>query len=255
MMTGGAVGTFIGSWAYGLVGGYGWRYVFFLGIAPAILLGVIRRRMFEPDRFADVQQRRQAVAAGRATAADDHQFMSFVPLQLFNRENRYNTMVGLLFGWDRFGDLDHQHLAADDPLLVAQKSGADATAAVPLVSHGIMLWSLGGIFGYIAFGFLADSLGRRLTVGLYSAGTIAAGLTLYLGLDAYYPWYPVVCRSSAFSCSGCSRALPSICRNCSRPRSARPRSASAPAAPASSPGLAPWSPGSWSAPSAAASTG
>ncbi len=98
MMTGGAVGTFIGSWAYGLVGGYGWRYVFFLGIVPALLLAVIRRRMLEPDHFSEVQARRQAVAAGRAVAADDHQFMRFVPLQLFNRENRYDTMVGVLFG-------------------------------------------------------------------------------------------------------------------------------------------------------------
>src|SRR5215470_17305707 len=61
MMTGGAVGTFVGAWAYGLVGGYGWRYVFFVGIVPAILLAVIRRRMLEPDRFADVQERRRAV--------------------------------------------------------------------------------------------------------------------------------------------------------------------------------------------------
>ncbi len=34
--------------------------------------------------------------------------------------------------------------------------------------------------------------GDGCTVELYSAGTIAAGLTLYLGLAAYYPWYPVV---------------------------------------------------------------
>jgi MFS family permease len=194
MMTGGAVGTFIGSWAYGLVGGYGWRYVFFLGIAPAVLLGVIRRRMLEPDRFADVQQRRQAVAAGRAVAADDHQFMSFVPLQLFNAENRYDTMVGVLFGLGSLLAIWTTNIWLPTILsLMAQRSGAaDTAAAVPLVSHGIMLWSLGGIAGYIVFGFLADSLGRRLTVGLYSAGTIAAGLTLYLGLDAYYPWYPVM---------------------------------------------------------------
>ena len=194
MMTGGAVGTFIGSWAYGWIGGYGWRYVFFLGIAPAILLGVIRRRMFEPDRFADVQERRQAVAAGRATAADDHQFMRFVPLQLFSRENRYDTMVGVLFGLGSLLAIWTTNIWLPTILsLMAQKSGAaDAAAAVPLVSHGIMLWSLGGICGYIAFGFLADALGRRLTVMFYSAGTIAAGLTLYLGLDAYYPWYPVV---------------------------------------------------------------
>jgi len=194
MMTGGAVGTFIGSWAYGLVGGYGWRYVFFLGIVPALLLAVIRRRMLEPDHFSDVQARRQAVAAGRAVAADDHQFMRFVPLQLFNRENRYDTMVGVLFGLGSLLAIWTTNIWLPTILsLMAQKSGAaDAAAAVPFVSHGIMLWSLGGICGYIVFGFLADPLGRRLTVGLYSAGTIAAGLTLYLGLDAYYPWYPVV---------------------------------------------------------------
>lgn len=194
MMTGGAIGTFVGSWAYGLVGGYGWRYVFFLGIVPAVLLAFIRRRMLEPDRFADVQQRRQAVAAGRATAADDHQFMRFVPLQLFNPDNRYSTMVGMLFGLGSLLAIWTTNIWLPTILsLMAQKSGAaDANAAVPFVSHGIMLWSLGGVAGYIVFGFLADGLGRRFTVGLYSAGTIAAGLTLYLGLDAYYPWYPVV---------------------------------------------------------------
>jgi MFS family permease len=194
MMTGGAVGTFIGSWAYGLVGGYGWRYVFFLGIAPAILLGVIRKRMLEPDHFSSVRERRQAVAAGRTVAEDDHQFMSFVPLQLFNRQNRYDTMVGVLFGLGSLLAIWTTNIWLPTILsLMAQKSGAaDTAAAVPFVSHGIMLWSLGGICGYIVFGFLADSLGRRLTVGLYSAGTIAAGLILYLGLDAYEPWYPVV---------------------------------------------------------------
>jgi MFS family permease len=193
MMTGGTVGFFVASWAYGLVGGYGWRYVFFLGIVPAILLAVIRRRMFEPERFTDVQERRQAVAAGRATATDDHQFMRFVPLQLFNRDNRYNTMVGVLFG---LGSL----LAAWTTAiwlptilsLMAQKGGIDANAAAPFVGRGMMLWSGGAFFGYLVFGFLADLIGRRPTVSLYSLGTVAAGLTLYLALPAYEPWYPVV---------------------------------------------------------------
>jgi len=70
MMSGFAVGTFVASWAYGLVGPYGWRYVFFVGIVPAILLAVIRRRMFEPERFADVRERRRG-AAGTRRAADD----------------------------------------------------------------------------------------------------------------------------------------------------------------------------------------
>jgi MFS family permease len=193
MMTGGAVGFFVASWAYGLVGGYGWRYVFFLGIVPAILLAVIRRRMFEPERFADVQERRQTLAAGRATAADDHQFMRFVPLQLFNRDNRYNTMVGVMFGLGSLLAVWTTVIWLPTILsLMAQKSGVDANAAAPFVGRGMMLWSGGGFFGYIVFGFLADLIGRRGTVSLFSLGTVAAGLTLYLALPAYEPWYPVV---------------------------------------------------------------
>ncbi len=193
MMTGGAVGFFVASWAYGLVGGYGWRYVFFLGIVPAILLAVIRRRMFEPERFADVRERRQAVAAGRATSADDHQFMRFVPLQLFNRDNRYNTMIGVMFGLGSLLAVWTTVIWLPTILsLMAQKGGIDDNAAAPFVGRGMMLWSGGGFFGYIVFGFLADLIGRRPTVSLFSLGTVAAGLTLYLGLPAYEPWYPVV---------------------------------------------------------------
>jgi MFS family permease len=194
MMTGGAVGTFIGSWAYGLVGGYGWRYVFFLGIIPAVLLGVIRRRMLEPDHFSDVQARRRAVAAAGRREATDHEFMRFVPLQLFNAENRYNTMVGMLFGLGSLLAIWTTNIWLPTILsLMAQKSGAaNAAAAAPFVSHGIMLWSLGGIAGYIAFGFIADVIGRRGTVIFYSLGAIVFGLTLYLGLSAYYPYYPIV---------------------------------------------------------------
>jgi MFS family permease len=194
MMTGGAVGTFVGSWAYGLVGGYGWRYVFFIGIVPAILLALIRRRMLEPDRFADVQERRRVVAAGLRSGAGDREFMRFVPIQLFNKENRYNTMVGVLFGLGSLLAIWTTVIWLPTILsLMAQKSGAaDATAAVPFVSRGMMLWSLGGIAGYIAFGFIADLVGRRPTVIFYSVGTIAAGLTLYLALPGYEPWYPVV---------------------------------------------------------------
>ena len=192
MMTGGAVGTFVGAWAYGLVGVYGWRYVFFVGIVPAILLAVIRRRMLEPDRFAGVQERRRAVAAGLRDETGDREFMRLVPVQLFSRGNRYNTMVGVLFGLGSLLAIWTTVIWLPTILsLMAQKSGvADATATAPFVSRGMMLWSLGGIAGYIAFGFIADLIGRRSTVMLYSVGTIVFGLILYLALPEYQPWYP-----------------------------------------------------------------
>lgn len=195
MMTGGAIGTFLGAWAYGLVGGYGWRYVFFVGVVPALLLMVIRRRVMEPDRFSEVQQRRETIAAGRQVAHDDHEFSRFVPVQLFTREHRYNTFIGLLFGLGSLLAIWTTNIWLPTILgLMVQKGGtvADANAAAPFVSHGIMLWSLGGIAGYAAFGFIADWFGRRATITFYSIGSVVMGLILYLALPAYYPWYPVV---------------------------------------------------------------
>jgi MFS family permease len=193
MMTGGALGTFLGAWCYGLVGGYGWRWVFFIGVVPALLLAVVRRRMIEPDHFAAVQERRETVTAGQRVAEDDREFMRFVPLQLFSREHIRNTIVGLMFGLGALLAIWTTNIWLPTILsLMVQRDGVTGAAAVPFVSHGIMVWSLGGIAGYIGFGFIADAIGRRATIALYSAGTIAAGLTLYLGLSSYEPYYPVV---------------------------------------------------------------
>jgi MFS family permease len=193
MMSGGAIGTFIGAWAYGLVGGYGWRVVFFVGLAPAILLGIMRRRIFEPDRFAAVRERRDALRSSRRIAADDREFMRFVPMQLFSKEHRYNTMVGVLFGLGSLLAIWTTNIWLPTILsFMIQKDGVTGAAAVPFVSHGIMVWSLGGVFGFWCHGFIADKIGRRYSVMFYAAGTIVAGLTLYLALPSYQPWYPVV---------------------------------------------------------------
>src|SRR5499433_3795713 len=49
MMTGGGFGNLFAAYIYDLLGPYGWRYVFFTGIAPALLLAFLRRGMVEPE--------------------------------------------------------------------------------------------------------------------------------------------------------------------------------------------------------------
>jgi MFS family permease len=193
MMTGGALGTFLGAWAYGLVGGFGWRVVFFVGVVPALLLAAIRGRMGEPPHFTAVQERREAVGAGRQVAHDDRAFIRFVPLQLFTPEHRFSTLVGLLFGLGSLLAIWTTNIWLPTILsLMVQKGGISTADAVPFVSGGMMMWSLGGIFGYAAFGFIADAIGRRPTIAFYSLGTVAFGLILYLALPSYEPWFPLV---------------------------------------------------------------
>ncbi|HET6233809.1 MAG TPA: MFS transporter [Acetobacteraceae bacterium] len=192
MMTGGGFGSLIGGQLFALVGPYGWRYVLFAGVLPALILLLIRRGMREPERFQVVHARRQALRSTGPMTEADRSFLSFAPKQLFSRENRYSTMVGVLFCVGSLLAIWTSQIWL--PTIQGQvlaRSGIAGPTAVPFIGHGMMLWGLGGILGYTAFGFVADAIGRRPTVVLYSIGTIAAGLYLYLGLRDY-DLYPVM---------------------------------------------------------------
>ena len=190
MMTGGAMGSIIGGQIYALIGGYGWRWVFFVGVAPALLLLLIRRGMVEPEHFQAVRERRRALTTvARAASAEDREFLRFVPLQLFNKDLRFNTFVGLLFA---LGTL----LAIWTTViwlptiqsLMLEKEGIKGAAAAPIIGRNMMLWGIGGIFGYACFGFIADLIGRRPAVAFYNTGTLVLGLTLFLAVDSMTPY-------------------------------------------------------------------
>ena len=236
MMTGGGFGPLIGGQIYAIVGPYGWRYVFFVGIIPAILLLLLRRGVPEPDHFQLVQDRRASVKASGADADHaDRQFMRFPFLQLFSPELRFSTFVGLLFCVGTLLSIWTSNIWLPTiQSLMLQKEGITGAAAIHQVGTGMTLWGLGAIVGYASFGFIADAVGRKPTIVFYNVGAIASGLLLYAGSapTSISRW---CCRSSASSCSACSPAMPSTCRNCSRPMCAPPRSRSATAPDASSP--------------------
>lgn len=190
MMTGSAVGSLLAASVYGWLAHLGWRYVFLVGVAPALLLLLMRHGMVEPEQFSAVRARRTAVkAAGPNVSADDKEFLRFVPMQLFGKDLIFSTVVGLLFC---MGTL----LAIWTSLiwlptiqtLILEKEGVTGAAAVAAISHGMQLWAVGGIFGYATFGFLADAIGRRPTIAFYNIGTLITGFYLYFGVDNYAPY-------------------------------------------------------------------
>jgi MFS family permease len=68
--------------------------------------------------------------------------------------------------------------------------GIQGNDAISYISFGMTMWSLGGIFGYAAFGFIADAIGRRPTIFIYNLGTLLVGLYLNLAVHTFapYPW-------------------------------------------------------------------
>ena len=72
--------------------------------------------------------------------------------------------------------------------LMLEKEGIKEAAAAPIIGRNMMLWGIGGIFGYACFGFIADLIGRRPTVAFYNIGTLVLGLTLFLAVNTMAPY-------------------------------------------------------------------
>jgi hypothetical protein len=71
--------------------------------------------MVEPEHFNAVKARRQALANRRDHTEEEREFLRIVPLQLFNRGIRFQTLAGVLFAaGDAAGGMDSPGLAADD---------------------------------------------------------------------------------------------------------------------------------------------
>jgi MFS family permease len=191
MMTGGAFGALFGGEIYNWLAPYGWRAVFYAGVMPAIALFFIRRNMSEPDHFTRLQIERAAIRRAGAATDEERAKLRVGMLQLFSSRHIYATTVGLLFC---IGTL----LAIWTSVIwlptvqanMIKASGITGPAAIQALGWGTKLWGIGGILGYLCFGYLADWIGRRPTIAIYSVGTIASGLYLYLGLPNWdlYPY-------------------------------------------------------------------
>jgi MFS family permease len=137
MMTGGGFGNLFAAYIYDWVGPYGWRYVFFTGVIPALLLALMRRGMVEPERFAAVRARRQALATRHDRSEEDREFLRMVPLQLFSRGIRFQTLVGVLFAMGTLLAVwTAQAWLPTIQGLLLETDGIKGAAAIPYVSLG-----------------------------------------------------------------------------------------------------------------------
>ena len=172
MHTGYYFGTFLAAIVNYTIGAhYGWRAVFAVGGAPALLVAFIRYGVAEPKRWME-----RAQTAGRA----------WKPLaMLFSVEYRRRTLVNaaLLF-ISMVGLWAGSAYVPASVTYLATRQGFTAAQAARLASNGTMLLSTGTILGCLLLAVLADRLGRRGALAFYFALMFAA-IVLTFGYAFY----------------------------------------------------------------------
>lgn len=157
------------------LGHLGWRYLFFLGALPALIVMYIRRHVKEPERWVEFDEKRRSVEN------PDTDGVSSSFLHLFRREHIRNALVASTFT----GALLVAYWASSFwiPAWVHQLLPDEK----PIKEVSLLLLLQGGfaIGGAIWAGFLAEQIGRRWTLVVANSGYLLTSIGMF-GLNSAF---------------------------------------------------------------------
>jgi MFS family permease len=218
MHTGYYIGFIIAALANYFIGGeYGWRYMFVVGGAPAILVAFFYNRLHEPPRWKNRREEGGIVAM-------HHAFF-----RLFTPQYRRRTILNALYLLASIVGLWAGSVYVPSAITyLSERAGQSALTGARLASYATGLLGLGTIIGAVIMPILAQRLDRRVVLGIFftlmliflwlafgyafyrqsNAITWFLVCTFFLGLGGanfavYSFWlpeqYPTECRVSAFA--------------------------------------------------------
>ncbi len=165
-----ALGFFLAAFVNLCLGTQGWRMVFLMGTAPALLALFIRARVNEPECWQEIQQRRTAPV--RDEARKDARLFRFTFLQLFDRWTWRDTLVGTALATvAAFGLWGATNWT---PSIVREVVDTEMLSDVvinDLVSFAVMSLNAGAFLGYLAFAPIADRFGRKAAFFFFLLGS------------------------------------------------------------------------------------
>jgi MFS family permease len=186
MQCGLGLGFFLASFVWLFVGGHGpnaWRYMFLIGIFPALLTVWIRTSIEESQAWQEVDaQRREARVrqkSGTALGAEDRALTRFTIADLFAEpETRRRTTIVFLMSLST--TLAWWGISSWVPPFVASTAGKAGIPGQQWASYAGMTYNVGAILGYVCFGFLADAIGRKPVTMFYYAAAFVLTPALFL---------------------------------------------------------------------------
>jgi MFS family permease len=219
MHTGYYIGFLVAALANYYIGSqFGWRWMFVVGGAPALLVGFLFNRVREPEKWED----RRAQLGEQLTM-----YGSF--LELFSVQYRRRTILNSFYLIASIVGLWAGSVYVPSAITyIADRAGRSASEAARLASYSTAILGIGTILGALMTPLIAKTLDRRTTLGMFFSLmliflSLAFGYVFYLPMGAlgwfmlctfflglgganfvvYSFWipeqYPTECRVSAFA--------------------------------------------------------
>jgi MFS family permease len=168
MQASGGIGFFLASLLYLFIGPYGWRWVFALGVLPAIVAFYIRYSLEEPERWTKAKSGKNPYPA------------------LYRRSVRRDVLVGT--GLAVVATFGYQGAIQWVPSWISAMLHAQGTKAViPQVSLITTVLNFGGMIGCLCFPFVADHWGRKRALVIYFLGALLSVPPTFFLIKEFMP--------------------------------------------------------------------
>ena len=161
---------------------YGWRYLFLVGVVPALLTFYIRRTIEDPQVWVETNKRRkeaQKLAKEGGTLSDKEKALArFSVKDLFSGGNGrrlilcFLAITAIQMAWWGTNTWIPAWLAKERGLTVVR------------TGFFVFIQMVGAVAGYLSFGFICDKLGRKKTFYLFLV--ISSVVTIIL-MSIYSP--------------------------------------------------------------------
>jgi MFS family permease len=186
MQSGLGIGFFLASFAWLFVGAMGpnsWRYMFLIGVLPALMTLWVRRAIPESERWEHVNDQRQAALerkrGGASLGAQDEALARFTVADLFV-EPEVRRRVILAFLMSLATTFAFWGISAWIPPYVGAFATKAGLSTQEWQSYAGMALNGSAVLGYAGFGFLADAFGRKPVTIFYVVASLVSVALLFL---------------------------------------------------------------------------
>ena len=156
--------------AIGTSGPSAWRYMFLIGVLPALLVFWIRRNIPESPKWEESNRRRRAAhdlrRQGATLAGEDVALVRFTLVDMF-AEPAVRMRLLLTFVMSLSVTIGYWGVSSFVPSYVGSVATAAGLSAQTWVGLAGLVQNIGALLGFFSFGFLADAFGRKPTTFLY----------------------------------------------------------------------------------------